>query len=205
MNTLIERPATIRFTAIASGVIVVAWAAAVIVSAQTGLLGRLWMPSIAALVAAGIAIPTALYLTVASVRALASAIGLRAITAFHVWRIPAAILFFWFGLQGELPPAFWILAGVGDFIAGAWALRVALRANADLADYRAMHRFGFADFVVAVGTGLTFTLLLDPRMAPIAQLPLALIPLFGVGLSGATHIIAFDLIRRGNLAIKESM
>jgi hypothetical protein len=60
-----------------------------------------------------------------------------------------------------------------------------------------MHRFGFADFVVAVGTGLAFTLLLDPRMAPITALPLALIPLFGVGISGATHIIAFDMLRRG--------
>ena len=56
-------------------------------------------------------------------------------------------------------------------------------------------RFGFADFVVAVGTGLTYTLLLDPRMNLIAELPMALIPLFGVGLSGASHIVAFDMMR----------
>lgn len=151
---------------------------------------------IAALVALGIAVPTMLYFALARMRRLVGWLGLRAITAFHVWRIPAALLFFWYGFQGALPPAFWILAGVGDFIAGAWALRVFIRADATLREYRAMHRFGFADFVVAVGTGLTFTLLLDPRMAPIAQLPLALIPLFGVGLSGATHIFAFDLIRK---------
>jgi hypothetical protein len=49
----------------------------------------------------------------------------------------------------------------------------------------------------AEGTGLTFTLLLDFRMAPIATLPLALIPLFGVGISGASHLMAFDMLRRG--------
>jgi hypothetical protein len=31
-------------------------------------------------------------------------------------------------------------------------------------------------------------------MAPIRDLPLALIPLFGVGISGASHIIAFHLL-----------
>jgi hypothetical protein len=62
--------------------------------------------------------------------------------------------------------------------------------------YRSFHRFGFADFVVAVGTGLTFTLLQDPLMALITTLPFALIPLFGVGISGASHLMAFDMLRR---------
>ena len=63
--------------------------------------------------------------------------------------------------------------------------------------YWVFHSFGFLDFVVAVGTGLTYTLLQDARMAPVAVLPLALIPLFGVGISGATDLIAFDRLRRG--------
>jgi hypothetical protein len=33
-------------------------------------------------------------------------------------------------------------------------------------------------------------------MAGIQTLPLALIPLYGVGISGASHIMAFDLLRR---------
>lgn len=40
-------------------------------------------------------------------------------------------------------------------------------------------------------------LLNDPRMAGIQTLPMALIPLYGVGISGASHIMAFDLLRRG--------
>jgi hypothetical protein len=62
--------------------------------------------------------------------------------------------------------------------------------------YFRFHRFGFADFVVAVGTGLIYTILNDPRMATIRELPMVLIPLFGVGISGASHLIAFDLMRR---------
>ena len=62
--------------------------------------------------------------------------------------------------------------------------------------YIAFHLFGFADFVVAVGTGLTLTLLADPKMDGIRTLPMALIPLFGVGISGASHLMAFDLLRR---------
>ncbi|TQF84489.1 permease [Elioraea sp. Yellowstone] len=197
MNGTAGRAPAIGLTAAVSALTVAIWAAGVVVAAHTGVLARAWPPSIAALVAAGIAVPTILHLALAPLRALARTIGLRVITAFHVWRIPAAMLFFWYGLEGALPPAFWLLAGIGDAIAGAWALRVVTRPDARLADYRAMHRFGLADFAVAVGTGLAFTLLLDPRMAPIAHLPLALIPLFGVGLSGATHIVAFDLIREG--------
>jgi hypothetical protein len=90
-----------------------------------------------------------------------------------------------------------VLAGTGDLIAGLYAAG-ALRAQPSRAYYRRFHAFGFADFVVAVGTGLTYTLMLDPRMAPIALWPMALIPMFGVGLSGAAHLVAFDLLRRGH-------
>ncbi len=50
---------------------------------------------------------------------------------------------------------------------------------------------------MAIGTGLIFFLLNDPRMSGIQTLPMALIPLYGVGISGASHIMAFDLLRRG--------
>jgi hypothetical protein len=179
------------------GFVALVWATAVALAAGSGLLARLWMPAIAGLVALGILLPTLWYFAVPAARAWTDRVGLRAITAFHVWRVPAALLFFWYGFQGQLPTLFWVLAGTGDLIAGLWALAVTWRPEASRGAFARMHRFGFADFVVAVGTGLTFTLLLDPRMAQITALPLALIPLFGVGISGATHIIAFDMLRRG--------
>jgi len=179
------------------GLAALLWAGAVTAAAGSGLLAQLWMPAIAGLVALGIAAPTIWYFAAPQGRAWADRVGLRAITAFHIWRIPAALVFFWYGAQGLLPPMFWILAGTGDLIAGIWAWAVVRRPDAMPAAYRAMHRFGFADFCVAVGTGLTFTLLGAPRMAPVAALPLALIPLFGVGISGASHLVAFDMLRRG--------
>ena len=115
----------------------------------------------------------------------------------HAWRIPAALLFFWYGFQEKLPPLFWVLAGTGDLIAGSYAVYLAFKPET-VERYRSFHRFGFADFIVAVGTGLTYTLLQDPKMALVTVLPMALIPLFGVGISGATHLIAFDMLRRGS-------
>jgi hypothetical protein len=158
------------------------------------------MPLIAGLVALGILLPTIWYFATPVARNWADRVGIRTITAFHVWRVPAALVFFWYGLNGELPTLFWVLAGTGDLIAGLWALSVTAKSSSSPADYLRMHRFGFADFVVAVGTGLSVTLLMDPRMAPVAALPLALIPLFGVGISGATHLMAFDMLRRAKSA-----
>jgi hypothetical protein len=164
-------------------------------SGALALLGKVFMPGYALLVAFGIAMPVALYFTLASARRVVDAVGLHRLTLLHVWRIPAALLFFYYGLRGELPGLFWLLAGVGDLLAGLYAVTLLWRPRT-AANYRAVHLFGLTDFVVAVGTGLTFTLLQDPRMALLTTLPMALIPLFGVGLSGASHIIALSLLRR---------
>jgi hypothetical protein len=153
------------------------------------------MPGYALLVTLGIAAPTAGYFLAPTVRATVDAIGLRTLTLMHVWRIPAAMVFCYYGLRGELPTPFWVLAGFGDLLAGAYAGTL-LFAAPTLARMRHFHRFGFADFVIAVGTGLTFTLLGDPRMTLLTTLPMALIPLFGVGLSGASHVVAFSMLRR---------
>ena len=83
------------------------------------------------------------------------------------------------------------MAGMGDLLASLFAATLLWRPRS-AANYRDAHVFGFTDFVVAVGTGLTFTLLQDPRMALLTTLPMALIPLFGVGLSGASHIVALS-------------
>ncbi|MBX9777554.1 MAG: permease [Xanthobacteraceae bacterium] len=175
--------------------VVAIWGAAVVVGAETGFFASLHMPLIAAIVAATIILPTLLYLASPRLQAYADSIGHRPILLFHTWRLPAAMAFFWYGAQGHLPTAFWVLAGVGDFLAGSYAAWLAFRPES-ARRYLSFHIFGFADFVVAVGTGLAFTLMQDPRMALIAALPMALIPLWGVGISGVTHLIAFDMLRR---------
>jgi hypothetical protein len=188
-------PSPVRRTAWAIYATLAAWAGMVTAASMTGVLGRVPLPLFALLVAIGILAPTVLYFAVPRVNRWVAQQGLYRLTLLHTWRIPAALIFFWYGMQGHLPPLFWMLAGVGDLMAGVLACTVLWR-PADARRIRWIHRFGAADFAVAVGTGLTFTLMADSRMAALAGLPLAMIPLFGVGISGATHVMAFDLLRK---------
>jgi len=147
--------------------ILAVWALSVAILAYRGVFASLYPPLIAPLVAAGILLPLLAYALIPSVKAYIEAIGLRGLTIFHVWRIPAAMLFFWYGSQGLLPETFVRNAAWGDLLAGLFAL-ILIVIPPTRRRYIAFHIFGFADFVLAVGTGLTFTLLNDPRMAPIA-------------------------------------
>jgi hypothetical protein len=103
---------------------------------------------------------------------------------FHIWRIPAGVLFLYYAAIGGLPVVFAVIAGVGDILAGLAAATLIGR-EATPQRLKRIHAFGFADFVSAVGTGLTSTLIGDPLMSTLTTLPMALIPLFGVGLSGS--------------------
>lgn len=176
----------------------IAWGAGVVVASTSGALGALadaFMPAYAGLVVLGIAVPTALYFTVASFRRAVDAIGLRRLTLFHIWRIPAGALFLYYAAIGGLPLLFAVIAGVGDVLAGLAAATL-LSHEATPARLKQIHLFGSADFISAVGLGLTFTLLGDPLMVTLTTLPMALIPLFGVGLSGASHIVALNALRK---------
>jgi hypothetical protein len=171
------------------------WGLGVVVAAETGLYSAIAPLLLAPVIALGIIVPVIVYAMSEGFRDYIEAIGLRTLTAFHIWRIAAALLFFWYGAHDLLPEVFVQNAGWGDLIAGLLALGVTVLPKTHNR-YLVFHIFGFADFLVAVGTGLTLFLLKDPRMAGIQTLPMALIPLYGVGISGASHIMAFDLLRR---------
>ncbi|TDQ75121.1 hypothetical protein C7412_1438 [Paraburkholderia silvatlantica] len=171
------------------------WGAAVVAAAGTGVYRVIYPLWLAGLIALGIVAPVVVYGLSRGFRAYIATIGLRTLTAFHIWRIAAALVFFWYGAHDLLPEAFVRNAGWGDLIAGLLALGVALLPKTRNR-YLVFHLFGFADFVVAVGTGLTCFLLNDPRMSGIQTLPMALILFYGVGISGASHLMAFDLLRR---------
>lgn len=172
------------------------WAAAVSLAGASGLVAQLPTAFVAPLVVVGIIAPMLVYMASPGLRAWCAEVGLWWLTAFHVWRIAAALVFFWYGARELLPTWFVTNAGWGDLAAGLLALAVVLWARPSLRTYTAVHVFGFADFVLAVGTGLTYTLLGNPLMDTIRTFPLILIPLFGVGVSGAVHLIAFHQIYR---------
>ena len=83
------------------------------------------------------------------------------------------------GAQRLLPDRFVTNAAWGDLVAGTLAPLVVVARYPVTGRARrcllAFHTFSFADFVVAVGTGLTFTLLGDPLMNTLLD-TLALIP-----------------------------
>lgn len=135
----------------------------------------------------------AAYFTIPAIRTFVERLGPRGLATFHVWRIAAAVAFLYYGSQGWLPATFVNLAGWGDMLAGVLAA-VLIFVPATRLRITGFHLIGFADFIVAVGTGLSLQLVADPLMANIAYLPIALIPLVGVPLSGASHIAAFHLL-----------
>lgn len=193
MTTVVQSPKSLTPLITA---LVLAWGTAVALAASVGWLTLVPPRLVAVIVVAGVFVPTLAYFSMSSVKSWVERLGLRRLTLFHSWRIAAAILFFSYGAAGLLPPRFVENAGSGDLIAGLLALLVVVLPMARWR-YWGMHLFGMADFVLAVGTGLYFTLSDPASMIQIRLLPLALIPMFGVALSGATHIIAFDLLRRG--------
>jgi hypothetical protein len=167
--------------------IIAAWGLAVAVLSAAGLFSQVPLPWFPALVATLTALPTASYFAIPAVRVAFDGFGQRRVLLLHAWRILAAAAFFWFGAQGLLPAVFVRHAAWGDLLAGVLGVMVAL-AWPRRAGFLTFHVLGFADFLLAVGTGFVLTLAGDPAMAPIAAFPLALIPLFGVALSGASHI-----------------
>lgn len=128
-----------------------------------------------------------------SVALLARQLGPYGLASFHIWRIPAALTFLYYGAQGWLPDVFVNLAGWGDMLAGVLAAIVLLipRRTRTIAGF---HIIGFADFLIAVGAGVTLNAIAPESMTNIANLPVALIPLIGVPLSGATHIAALHIL-----------
>jgi len=186
-----------------SALAVVAWGAAVLVLSLSGSLGAIPLPALSVLIAAGIALPLLVVARSAALRRTVREVDLAHLTWFNVWRVPAAVAFFAVGAQGLLPARFVANAAWGDLAAGLLApvavlVAARLAASGRFRVYAAFHVFSFGDFLVAVGTGLTFTLLGDPLMRTLIDTPMALIPLWGVPITGAVSLLALHrLLARG--------
>lgn len=174
------------------------WISAVVISSALGLFTQLPLPTIAALVVASIVTLLLIYYRDLAVRQYVTALNPRHLIAFHLWRIGAGVLFLYYGSQSLLPEQFVINAGYGDLAVG-FLVPLILLGRGSTRKYIAFHLFGLLDFVVAVGTGLTFTLLQVPLMENLATFPIVLIPLVGVPLTGASSIMAIDVLLRQRL------
>lgn len=169
------------------------WGLAAVAATASGLAASLPIRLLPLPIVLLIAAPLLVYARSGAFRSYIHALDLRSLTLFHVWRVPAALAFFFYGAQGELPLWFVRNAGWGDLVAGTLAplavFAVARVPRLAFGGFVAFHVFSVADFVVAVGTGLTFSLLGDPLMTTMKEAPMAIIPLFGVPLTGALSIM----------------
>jgi hypothetical protein len=109
-------------------------------------------------------------------------------------------------IQGQLPAAFAVPAGLGDIAIGVAAPFLARRMARGRAARHAVVRFhilGILDLIVAVGVGALITSgLLDvtPSTEMLRLLPLALVPTAAVPLAVALHIVALRQLHTANAA-----
>lgn len=171
------------------------WFLAVLGLGWAGVFAALPRAAPGALAALQTAAIVALYYLNRPFRAFVRSISFKHLTIFNVWRLAAGALFLHYGSQGLLPPLFVQNAARGDILA-ACLVPVVLVLPEWRAKWAAFQVVGFADFVVAVGTGVTLNVLGTPGMDNIAELPLVLIPLFGVPITGAVHIMMLDRLFR---------
>jgi hypothetical protein len=111
------------------------------------------------------------------------------------------IVFIFFWLTGELPAVFGLTAGMGDVAVGIVALWVTLAVARQEPGWKTkantLFVFGMLDFVFAFGTGILSGLGMplqfagQPLPIMIQQIPLALIPAFGVPLFIIFHLMAW--------------
>jgi hypothetical protein len=173
-----------------------AWAAAIAAASVGGKLEGLAPPETAGLIVGGIALPTLAYALSPGLQRLFDRIGLRRLTAFHAWRAAAGVAFLVWGAQGRLPQAFTDRAGWGDIVSAVLAAGIAAFWPKRGA-YWFFNVVGLADLLIAIRTGLMLRLAGVTQMGGVGEFPIALIPFFAVGVTAATHLIAFRMLWAG--------
>ncbi len=146
----------------------------------------------------------AAYSLLPSLRAWVASLDLALVIGAQTFRVVGAVFLMLWGL-GQLPTVFALTAGLGDIAVGAFALVATLAVLRRAAGWQSRARtlvvVGLLDFIAAFATGILsgegYPLLLAGEAPPvlIQQLPLALIPTFGVPLFIILHLIAWQKLR----------
>jgi len=197
-------PAATAFGAVERAMVatLTAWFLAVLGLGWLGVFSRLHQAAVGVIAVAALLGIVALYYLYRPFQAYVRSISFKHLTIFNVWRFPAGASFLYYGTRGLLPPLFVQNAAWGNILA-ACLVPVVLMLPEGRGKYLWFQVVGFADFLLAVGTGLTLNLLDTPTMSNIAKLPLCVIPLFGVPITGAVHIMMLDrLLRAGRPALR---
>lgn len=128
-------------------------------------------------------------------------------TVLHIARYVGS-LFIWFHLNGKLPPTFAFTAGLGDSFVATLAplVLLAIKRDKNKNPTRTLWIFnllGILDFTTAVTLGTLSSdgpqrlIFETPTSSLIGDLPLILIPGFGVPFIALVHVISIMKLRRG--------
>lgn len=172
-----------------------AWAVAVFLGAYYSWFERIPLPAIALVVALGVTVPVIVYYRNKELRDYIDSIDPKHLTIFHLWRIGAAFAFFDYGQKQLLPERFVTNAGWGDLVVGL-LVPIILMSPGGMRKYLLFHALSLSDFAIAVGTGLTFSLLEVTLMENITKFPIVLIPTYAVCVTGALSIMTMDSLWR---------
>jgi hypothetical protein len=196
--------------AVASGIIIAAWALIEIALARAG--------AFQAAQVAGVP-PVSINLLVsllATAIALAASPSLRRLVSrqsgiirLQAWRVAGILLLMHMAL-GDVPLLFGLPAGVGDVLVGLTAFSVARTADTPQGRNRTLiwNLLGVLDLVVAMTLGVTTnpgpTQIFHtvPTSAMLTVFPLALIPVFAVPLSFALHGVSLWQLLRGSWSVR---
>ena len=179
----------------------VIWLGAVVVLGAAGVFaGAPGMPPLP--IFAGAVVPLVLFgaawRTSKAFREFLLAIDVRVIVAVQAWRY-AGFGFFALYASHVLPGLFAWPAALGDMAIGItapfWIARLTQNPDAIASrGFRLWNGLGILDFVIAFSTATVSSMLLVtdtlPSMAPVARLPLLLIPAFMVPLFAMLHVLA---------------
>jgi hypothetical protein len=168
------------------------WAACGFIAAWNGLISSVPRLVLGPLLLVETVIPILVYYRSRRFHAYISSIDLKHLTIFHLWRLLAGFTFVAYGSQHLLPHTFVRNAGYGDILVGL-LVPVVLVLPRGTGKYLVFHIIGMLDFILAVGTGITLTLQQVPLMWNLTTYPVILIPLLGVPISGAMHVMALDI------------
>lgn len=147
----------------------------------------------------------AAYSALPGLRAWVASLDLALVMGAQTFRVVGVVFLMLWGL-GQLPTVFALTAGLGDIAVGAFALIATLAVLRRTAGWQSQGRtlvvIGLLDFVAAFATGILsgdgYPLLLagEAPLVLVQQLPVALIPTFGVPLFIILHLIAWQKLRQ---------
>src|SRR6266545_2706413 len=176
-------------------VVLTLWAVFAFVAAASGAISKVPRLVLGPLLLTETIIPILVYYRSGTFRAYISSIDLKHLTIFHLWRLLAGFTFVSYGIRHLLPETFVHIAGFGDIIVGVLVPIILVLPNG-IRKYVVFHVIGLLDFILVLGTGITLTVAREPLIENLTTFPIIMIPLLGVPVSGALHVMAIDVAMR---------